>query len=484
VIEFIKTPSFQKKAAVLFIDESGWKSNKFPLKDLVPSDQIKSLLDSKQFQAKKDEMFPMVLGTTTLLLVGIGKKKDLTPTSLRTIIRKALLSGFLKQSKNIEIAPHDSRLETAEAVVEGILIGTYNWDKYKTKEEEDTSIASKNKNYFVVGPKNKALDDLITICEGLTLARDMVNDNADITTSDYFEKTIAGIIKGQKNITTEILGRKELKSKGLNLHLAVNQGSNKEPKLIIVRYQGAAKSAPYTAVIGKGITFDTGGLNLEPSGHMKTMKCDMSGAAAVVGTLKNAIALKLKKNIIFACGLAENAIGSNSYKPGDVIKSYSGKTVEIGNTDAEGRLVLADAISYIAKNYKPAAIIDIATLTGACVVALAHNHTGLVSSDQKLADKLLNSAKITDDWVWQLPHYAELKEAMTSKIADLSNISNTRGAGGTITAGEFLYQFTDGIKWAHLDIAGTAFVENGSRLYFGNGATGAGVRLLTDYLSN
>jgi len=275
-----------------------------------------------------------------------------------------------------------------------------------------------------------------------------------------------------------------MKAKKLGLHLAVNQGSNKEPKLIIVKYNGSSKKGDYTAFIGKGMTFDTGGINLKPSGHIETMRMDMSGAAAVVGTLKNAIALNLKKNILFVVSLAENAIGSSAFKPGDVIRGYSGKTVEIGNTDAEGRLVLADAISYIVKNYKPARLIDIATLTGACVVALGHDYTGLMTTDDKFSRFLVRSSNNTDDRVWRLPIFPELKKSVESKIADIRNLGYPKGAAGTITAAEFLHQFTEGTTWAHLDIAGTAFDEGQGRLYFGHGATGAGVRLVTHYLKN
>jgi leucyl aminopeptidase len=303
-------------------------------------------------------------------------------------------------------------------------------------------------------------------------------------TSEYIEKVIRQLTSGKKNISLEILNRKELKAKGLNLHLAVNQASPKEPKLIIVKYQGGATGDPYTALVGKGITFDTGGLNIKPTGSMETMRTDMSGAAAVVGILKNVLALGVKKNIIFVCTLAENAIGSASYKPGDVFVSYSDKTVEIGNTDAEGRLVLADAISYLIKNYKPERLIDLATLTGACVVALGYDYAALVTKDDEFSRQLVHSSNETDDRIWRLPIYPELKEAVKSQVADIKNVGFPKGAAGTLTAAEFLHQFTEGTKWAHLDIAGTAFVDGQSRLYYGHGATGFGVRLLTHFVRN
>jgi leucyl aminopeptidase len=264
--------------------------------------------------------------------------------------------------------------------------------------------------------------------------------------------------------------------------LAVNQGSNKEPKLIIVKYHGAVNRDNYTAIIGKGMTYDTGGLNIKPTGSMETMRCDMSGAAAVIGILQNTVSLGLRKNVLFVVGLAENAIGPAAYKPGDVFRGYSGKTVEIMNTDAEGRLVLADAISYVVKNYKPARLIDIATLTGAVVVALGNDYTGLVTTDDELSRKLVRISNETDDRVWRLPNYPEIKDAVRSKIADIRNTGWSKGAGGTVTAAEFLRQFTEGTQWAHLDIAGTAFVDGESRWYYSHGATGAAVRLLTHFI--
>jgi leucyl aminopeptidase len=292
------------------------------------------------------------------------------------------------------------------------------------------------------------------------------------------------LVRGKKHISIETLNKKQMQAKKLGLHLAVNQGSNKEPKLIIVKYNGAAHNSNYTAFIGKGMTFDTGGINLKPSGSIETMRIDMSGAAAVVGTLQNAIALNLKKNVLFVVGLAENAIGSRAYNPGDVICGYAGKTVEVANTDAEGRLVLADAIAYVVKNYKPARLIDIATLTGACVVALGHDYTGLMTNDDKFSRQLVRSSNETDDRVWRLPIYPELKKSVESKIADIRNLGYPKGAAGTITAAEFLHQFTEGTTWAHLDIAGTAFDDGQGKWYFGHGATGAGVRLITYYLQN
>jgi len=432
-------------------------------------------------ELEKGEIFPAIEGGRIFVYVGLGSMDKLSLTDLRVFLRKALLTISLKKARTVEIIPHRRDDATIIAIIEGVMIGTYVWDKYKSKDLSDKTV--KDKQVTIAAEQHKKYTDAIAVCQGVKLTRDLVNDNADTVTSEYLEKTLRGLIKGQKKIRLEILNRKELKAKGLYFHLAVNQASNKEPKLIIARYNGGRNNEGYTAIVGKGLTFDTGGLNLKPTGSIETMKIDMSGAAAVCGVLKNVLALGIKKNLLFVLGIAENSIGSNAYKPGDVITGYAGKSVEIGNTDAEGRLVLADAIAYVVKNYKPARIIDLATLTGACVVALGFDYSGLFSNNDELARQLLEASKETDDRAWRLPVYPELKEYIKSPIADLKNTSSVKG-GGASTAAEFLHQFTEGTPWAHLDIAGSAYTEGARRMYFGFGATGAGVRLLTHYLSH
>ncbi len=482
MISFRHPAKFDKEAAVILVDKEQAGNRNFPVLPKTLKDSVSRVLDADQFSADNGQLFPIISGKQIILLVGVGKRNDLSTTALRSTLRGALLSPYLKRVRDVEIIVHEPKDDVIKAAIEAALIGTYAWEKYKTPDKNDKSIAKKH--IFLAAAPKREYAETAAICGGVNLTRDLINDNADTVTSTYFEETVRDLVKGKKNISLEILNKKEMEKCGLGLHLAVNQGSKKEPKLIIARYKGGAKNGDYTAIIGKGMTYDTGGLNLKPTGHIETMRQDMSGAAAVVGALKNAIALNIKKNIIFACVMAENAIDALSYKPGDVIRGYSGKTVEIGNTDAEGRLVLADAMSYIVKNYKPARLIDIATLTGACVVALGHDYTGLVASDDKLARKLTEAAEVTDDRVWRLPIYPELKESVKSQIADIRNTGFPKGAGGTITAAEFLRQFTEGTPWAHLDIAGTAFVDGKQRMYFGHGATGASVRLLTNYLMN
>ncbi len=443
------------------------------------TDQQKDKRLSKELE--NGESFPILDGKRLLLFVGLGKAQKLTLTDVRIQVRKAILSSYLKNIKDLELIPHAQDEAAVKAVIEGVLIGGYSWDKYKSKDKDDKTI--KNKNVSIIAEHKKSYDQTIAICQGMALTRDLINDNADFITSAYLEEVVRDLVKGHKNISLEILNGKELKQKGLNLHVAVNQGSQKEPKLIIVKYSGGKKDEGYTAVIGKGMTFDTGGLNLKLTNHIETMKIDMSGAGAVCGILKNVLALGLKKNLLFVLGIAENVIGSLAYKPGDVIVGYAGKSVEIGNTDAEGRLVLADALAYLVKNYKPAKMIDMATLTGACVVALGFDYSGLFSNNDDFAGQLEKASKETDDRAWHLPLYPEIKEYIKSPIADLKNTSSMRGAGAS-TAAEFLRQFVGDTAWAHLDIAGSAYVDGSCRMYYGHGATGAGVRLVTHYLLN
>jgi leucyl aminopeptidase len=482
MIQFRSAFKGDKKSALVFLTSEQVKEKKCALSGKKICDAARAAVSAGHFEGNKGDVFPLIVDGKMIVLFGLGKKADLTPTSLRGLIRRGLLLPYFKKSVDIEVLPHEDTVETIKAVIEADIIGTYVWKKYIAKKADDKTV--EKKNILVVAALRPEYAACITTSENVNVARELINDNADVVDSLYLEKTFRGIVKGVRNVEIEVLGRKELAAKKFGLLLAVNQGSNKKPRVLIAKYTGADKDAPYTAFIGKGLTFDSGGLNLKPTGSMETMREDMSGAAAVLASLKNAIDLKIKKNIIFACGIAENAIDANSYKPGDVITGYAGISVEIGNTDAEGRLVLADVLAYVNKTYKPARIIDIATLTGAVVVALGHDYTGLVSNNDALAEALLKSAVATDDRAWRLPNYPEIKDSIKSKIADIRNTSTLRGAGGTITGAEFLRRFIGETPWAHLDIAGTAFVDGDNRFYYGHGATGVGVRLFTDYMLN
>lgn len=478
-VKKIDSVTFGKDSVVLFLTQDQASGNgKLIFRNKAVTDRIKELKRKGDFRGEKGEASYFYLGKTLVLLAGMGKEKKLRGYNIREAVSKVLLSSKLSKHRNVEIVPHDKREETQRALIEGVVIGTYRWKKYVTKKKDDKTVDKKNVYVFI--PGYPRFSETVKIAESVNYARDLVNENADVMNSQGIEKEVRKIVKGKKNVRLTILKGKDLKRKGLNLHLAVNKGSRNEPMLIIAGYSGG--KGKYTALIGKGITFDSGGLNLKPTGYIETMRQDMGGTAAVLGALKSVLEIRPKKNILFVLAVAENSIGSSAIKPGDVIKSYDGKYVEIANTDAEGRLVLADANAYVTKNYEVRAVVDIATLTGAVIVALGHDYAGVMSNKQGLADKLVKTGKETGDLAWQLPIYDDLKEHVKSKYADIKNVGLPKGAAGTISAGEFLRQFVGKGDWAHVDIGGTAFVDNGTRSYYGYGATGFGVRLLTNYV--
>lgn len=450
------------------------------INDRVFQAQLSDLVREKRFSAEHSEAFPLSTKNGLILIVGLGSQAKLSKTSFLRAVKNAIESSYLKMATTVNIFPHSKSDEAILGIIEGVQIGAYRWKKYLRQKNNVKTLSV----VTIAAASKKSYVDQVKICEGVNYTRDLVNDNADIVHSIFIEHEARRLSKQKRNIKIDVLGEKELRKKGLSLLLAVNNESRYPPRLIAIKYQGARPGADYIAIVGKGITFDTGGLNLKTTGHIETMRSDMAGAAAVLGVLKNVISLGVKKNILFVIAIAENAIGSRAYKPGDVIKSYDGKTVEVANTDAEGRLVLADALSYVARNYKPKKIIDIATLTGACTIALGHDYTGLLSNNDEFADKILKTSQQTDDRAWILPLYSELKNNIKSQYADIKNSGLPKGAGATMSAAEFLRQFVNNIPWAHLDIAGTAFAEGNGRLYFNYGATGVGVRLLTSFLMN
>jgi len=293
----------------------------------------------------------------------------------------------------------------------------------------------------------------------------------------------ARAIAKDKKLKITVFDEKQLEKMGMGGITGVSRGSEQDCALVIMEYQAKKKSAPTLAIVGKGITFDSGGLSIKPAESMETMKDDMSGAAAVIATMEVIGQLNPEINVIAVAPLAENLLSGKATKPGDILRFYNGKTAEVKNTDAEGRLILADALSYAVKHYKPDAIIDIATLTGACAYALGPFYTGMMSQHDELVERVEDAAIHSGDHVWRLPLDNDYKPAIKSNIADISNIGSRTYMAGTITAAFFLQNFVDDVPWVHLDIAGTAFnVPN--RPYYRPGATGAGVRLFVDLIMN
>lgn len=318
-----------------------------------------------------------------------------------------------------------------------------------------------------------AVSEGIAMTEGMNLAKDLGNLPPNICTPTYLAKTAQSLSK-KAALKVEVLGRKQIETLGMGSFLSVTQGSETPPQFIVMRHQGGKAGEAPIVLVGKGITFDTGGISLKPGEAMDEMKYDMCGAASVIGTLYAAGLMKLKKNVIGVIPSCENMPSGHATRPGDIVKSMSGQTIEILNTDAEGRLILCDALTYV-ERFKPKAVIDIATLTGACVIALGHVHSGLFSDDEGLVNALTKAGNDSLDTVWRLPLDAAYHEQLKSNFADVANIGGR--PGGSITAACFLSRFTEKYKWAHLDIAGTAWKSGAAK-----GATGRPVPLLVNYL--
>jgi len=308
---------------------------------------------------------------------------------------------------------------------------------------------------------------------GMSLAKDLGNLPANICTPTYLARTSQKLARENKNLTTKVLGEAEMKRLGMHSLLSVGNGSDQPSKMIVMQYKGATKQAP-TVLVGKGVTFDTGGISLKPGPGMDEMKFDMCGAAGVIGTMATVAKLQLPINLNVLVPAVENMPSGRATKPGDIFKSMSGQTVEVLNTDAEGRLILCDALTY-SRRFKPDTVIDVATLTGACVVALGHHRTGVMSNDDDLAQKIVAAGDSANDYAWQLPLDEEYGRLLKSNFADMANIGGREA--GAITAGRFLSNFTDGLNWAHMDIAGTAWTSGKQK-----GASGRPVPLLTELL--
>jgi leucyl aminopeptidase len=321
----------------------------------------------------------------------------------------------------------------------------------------------------------RACREALAIAAGMALTRDLGNLPPNLCHPSFLADEARALAKAHKNLKVEVLDEKKLRELGMGSFLAVAQGSEQPPRLIVLNYQGADKADKPYVLVGKGITFDTGGISLKPGLNMDEMKYDMCGAASVFGVFQAVLQLQLPINLVGLLACAENMPSGRATRPGDIVTSMSGQTIEILNTDAEGRLVLCDALTY-AERFKPQSVIDIATLTGACIVALGSNVSGLMGNNDTLIRQLLKAGESADDRAWQLPLFDEYQEQLDSPFADIANIGGPKA--GTITAGCFLSRFAKQYHWAHLDIAGTAWISGGKD----KGGTGRPVPLLTQYL--
>jgi len=443
----------------------------------------------KEFKGDKDEEVTLYnlpeVKAERVIFMGLGKLEKVDMDPLRIMVGKAVKALIMKKLSDVLIAvPLAGKINmemssVLEAMLEGACLGNHLFDKYK-KEKKHKPLKKIN---LLVKPDearkyNRLSSRITTVCQGTILAREWVSTPPNDKRPEHFTRSIVTLAR-KENLKVTVLDEKELKLKKFGAILAVAAGSLSKPRMVVLEYnpRGAKKTV---ALVGKGVTFDSGGLNLKPSASLDEMKMDMAGAAAVAATLITVAKLKSKIKVVGIIPIVENMPSGNASRPGDIIKSYDGKTVEIGNTDAEGRLILIDAISYVVKKYKPQTLIDLATLTGACVVALGEKIAGTFSFDDKLTEDIILSGEKTHERCWRMPLPEDYKELLKSDFADLNNMSSTR-YGGAITAALFLSEFVGDTRWAHIDIAGPAYSKKESA-YCGAGGTGFGVRLLCDLL--
>ena len=463
---------------VLFVDEkfniAGLKKNISKSEFLYISDLLKTS------DLKKDLLFFKINSKKTIFLVSI--KKDIKTSDIESLGAK--FHGYIDYDKRNDYFVNSDTINNkiknfAGYFLHGLKLKSYEFNIYKSKKNKKTVFIN------VIGNKNRiSTQDQLrfkALEEGTFFARDLVSEPGNILHPDEYAKRINSLKKFGLKIN--IYDEKKIKKLGMNALLGVGQGSIRGSYLVTMEWNGAKNNSKPLAFVGKGVCFDTGGISLKPAKFMEDMTYDMAGSATVVGLMKNLAVRKAKINAVGVVGLVENMPGGNAQRPGDIVKSYSGKTIEILNTDAEGRLVLADALTFTEKKFKPEFMVDLATLTGAIIVSLGSEYAGLFSNNDKLSKQLLDAGQKVDEKLWRMPLHKNFDKLIDSKNADMQNINYVGGAGST-TAAQFLQRFVlNKTPWAHLDIAGMAFSKYGGALNSG-GATGYGVRLLNKLIED
>jgi leucyl aminopeptidase len=458
--------------------------------DQVSDGYLSGLLRRGDLEGKAGQMLllhhvPNIL-SERVLLVGCGKERELDERQYKQIIEKTIHT--LNETGSMEAVCFLSELHVkgrdtywkVRQAVEAAQAGLYTFNQLKTRKEEPRRPLRKlvfnvpTRRELPVG--ERAIQHGLAISKGVTICRDVANMPPNICTPRYLAEQSQALAENYDNVTFTEVDEKQMAELGMNAYLAVGRGSEHESVLSLIHYQGADADTPPIVLVGKGLTFDAGGISIKPSANMDEMKYDMGGAASVLGAMQALAELQLPVNVIGAIAGCENMPDGKAYRPGDVLTTMSGQTVEVLNTDAEGRLVLCDTLTYI-ERFSPEAVVDVATLTGACIVALGHHASGLMSSHNPLAHELLNASEQSGDRAWRLPLWDEYQEALDSPFADMQNLGG-RDAG-TITAACFLSRFTKKYHWAHLDIAGTAWRSGAKK-----GATGRPVPMLTQFLLN
>lgn len=414
-----------------------------------------------------------------IMLIGLGEKDK---CSLIILKKAAAVSSTALLKMNLQHATSTlpNELEDSHNTIQQCVLAhsevSYQFEDFKSNKADAHTLATFNLSVQTPSDSDSAIQGGIAIAKGVAFAKDLANAPGNVCTPTYLAEQAMELAADFDKLEANILEESDMEALGMGSFLSVSKGSKEPGKMIVLEYKGGASDQAPVALVGKGITFDTGGISLKPGAGMDEMKYDMGGSASVLGTMRSCCELGLPINVVAVLAAAENMPSGEASKPGDIVTSMSGKTIEILNTDAEGRLVLCDALTYVGK-YKPDAVIDVATLTGACIVALGHHISGLMSNNDELANELLNAGKKIQDQAWQLPMNEDYQAQLKSNFADIPNIGDR--SAGTITAACFLSRFTEDYNWVHLDIAGTAWKSGAAK-----GATGRPVPLLTQFLIN
>ena len=453
--------------------------------DALLENRLSRAIELDRFIGGKDKQL-MLYGNDSIkriVLVGLGQQKKYTSDRARSAAANITnhanslnVSEFSVDGDSFNLGKSSS----AQAFAEGLLLGSYEFNNYKSKSEDDVKVESMT---MFGNVDKKSLDKGLVLGTSVGFARDLGNHPANILTPTYIAKEAKNIAENSPKMNYQVFDGKEFKKMGMGAFHGVAQGAKEPAKMIIIEYNGGRKTQKPIALVGKGLTFDSGGISIKPPSKMDEMKFDMCGSATVMGVLQAVSRLKPRINIIFAIGSTENMPGGNAQRPGDIVTAYNGKTIEVLNTDAEGRLVLADVLSYVNTKYEPAAILDFATLTGAVLIALGNRASGVMGNDVSFMKEVKKASESSFEKVWELPLWEEYTSEIQGKYADLKNIGESRLAG-TITAGAFLKEFVGDTPWVHLDIAGTAWGPKEPSYQPKVGATGVAVRLVYQLLEN
>jgi leucyl aminopeptidase len=483
----------KKKISILVIGifENGHDFTQLNEIDPSLATTVQEVIDNKEFKGLLGSI--MILYTVgdglikKVMLIGLGKREKFTNEIARIIAGKAALKAKEMGLADISLIPFFNKLDEGliEAIAEGILLSLYSFNRYKTNNEDDASLNPNEVSILTSSEPSMyqpLIDKVNLVVQAVNFARDLGNLPPNECSPAHLA-SIATSLGNEYHMKTRIIERYEMESMKLAGIVAVGKGSNNPPKMIILEYNGAPEEQKPYLLIGKAVTFDTGGISLKPGDKMDEMKFDKCGGCTVLGILKAISSLKLSLNIVGIIPCVENMPSAASYRPGDIIQMYSGKTVEVLNTDAEGRIILADAIAYGINSYDPKAIIDLATLTGACIIALGANVAAAIGTSKELIYRLTSTSQETGEKIWELPLYDEFHDQLRSSVADIKNIGGR--PGGAITAAAFLSNFTDDVPWVHLDIAGPAWTQEGTyeRSYNPKGATAFGLRTIIKLLA-